>query len=423
MNNDVDKKNSLNNSNSFENKMKKAKSKSKNISDNNKLLNQIIRSHSKKNRNFFEKFKIYRTNLIKKYAFNSSKNINYNVINSNNNNIKVFNKNNDRLSHKKNFNNRENKIKNYNMNNQINLKNPLIIKVDLTKLEQNNNKSHNLINHKKAQNEPFKSYAFVEYPNKEHRDSMEDYHSFQNLSFDNYIFYYFSIFDGHNGSQISLYLKNNFHIILLSQLKKIEFNKASDINKEKIISALKISFNQIDKDIINNKNIKNDIGSTGTVLLLYREPYDIDKINIICCNVGDSSGYIVNKEKMYKITEEHNCKNINEVERIKKSGGLIFRNRVFGALIITRSFGNKDMKQYGVISTPYCFHSLINKNDLYAIVCSDGVWNVCTEDEIYQLSKEYLSSENLSKKIVKLSIDKGTTDNVSCLVIKLNIAN
>ena len=42
---------------------------------------------------------------------------------------------------------------------------------------------------------------------------------------------------------------------------------------------------------------------------------------------------------------------------------------------------------------------------------------------IYQLSKEYLSSENLSKKIVKLSIDKGTTDNVSCLVIKLNIAN
>ena len=81
------------------------------------------------------------------------------------------------------------------------------------------------------------------------------------------------------------------------------------------------------------------------------------------------------------------------------------------------------MKQYGVISTPYCFHSLINKNDLYAIVCSDGVWNVCTEDEIYQLSKEYLSSENLSKKIVKLSIDKGTTDNVSCLVIKLNIAN
>ena len=48
MNNDVDKKNSLNNSNSFENKMKKAKSKSKNISDNNKLLNQIIRSHSKK---------------------------------------------------------------------------------------------------------------------------------------------------------------------------------------------------------------------------------------------------------------------------------------------------------------------------------------------------------------------------------------
>ena len=88
--------------------------------------------------------------------------------------------------------------------------------------------------------------------------------------------------------------------------------------------------------------------------------------------------------------------------------------------MLTRSFGDKEMKKYGVSSIPYCFSSLINENDLYIIIGSDGVWDAISNEDLLKFSKEKISSEDFAKKIVMLSIDRGTTDNTSCLVLKLN---
>ena len=106
--------------------------------------------------------------------------------------------------------------------------------------------------------------------------------------------------------------------------------------------------------------------------------------------------------------------------RIKKEGGVVFQGRVFGTLILTRSLGDKEMKQYGVIAKPYCFSSLINENDLYVIIGSDGVWDALPNETLFELSKEKMSTDDFAKKIVMLSIDRGSTDNITCLVIKLN---
>ena len=176
----------------------------------------------------------------------------------------------------------------------------------------------------------------------------------------------------------------------------------------------------MDKNIIDNKNIKDDIGSTATIIFLYKDPFDNSKKIIVCANIGDSKGVLINKETINQITKSHICSDINEVERIKKKGGVVFRGRVFGSLMLTRSFGDKEMKKYGVISIPYCSSSLINENDLYIIIGSDGVWDTISNEDLFKFSKEKISSEDFAKKIVMLSIDRGTTDNVSCLVLKLN---
>ena len=268
--------------------------------------------------------------------------------------------------------------------------------------------------------ELFKSYAFEENPNKECRETMEDFHNFQDLSFNNFICYYFSIFDGHSGKEVSLYLKENFHKILLNELQLISFNEDHKLNNEKILSAVKNSFEEIDKIIINNNDINDEIGSTGTIILLYRDPYNTSKKEIICANVGDSKGFILNKENINQITKDHNCNDVNEVGRIKKKGGMVFQGRVFGTLMLTRSLGDKEMKQYGVLSTPSLFSSIINENDLFAIMGSDGVWDVLNNEDLFKLSKEKMTCEEFAEKIVKESIDKGTTDNVTIGVIKLN---
>lgn len=396
------------------------------------MINQITQQINKEQKLYSNKKNININNCMKKKDICDNllikKNLNNNINNSNiNKNIKnIRKKSNIILKRNSNLVNENNKRKTY------------LIKIDLTKIDKNNNYNlpnkpindyekniYNNNNHEKDltknKNEPLKSYAFVEYPNKKHREFMEDFHDFKNLSFDNFIIYYFSIFDGHNGKDVSFYLKNNFHAILSTELKKLVFSEESQLNKEKIISSINKSFEIIDTNIINDKSIKDNVGSTGTIILLYRDINNFSQINLICANIGDSKGFLVTNENISQMTKDHNCDDKSEVERIKKHEGLVFRGRVFGSLIITRSFGDKEMKSYGVISTPHVFVKAINKNDLYAIICSDGVWDVCSKEDILELSKNNISSEELSKQIVKLAIEKGSSDNISCLVIKLNI--
>ena len=176
----------------------------------------------------------------------------------------------------------------------------------------------------------------------------------------------------------------------------------------------------MDKKIINNKSIKDDIGSTGTIILLYRDPYNLSQKVLISANVGDSKGFLLTKENITQITKDHLCNDINEVERIKKRGGVVFQGRVFGSLMLTRSFGDKEMKQYGILGEPYIYSCFLGEKDLYVIVASDGVWDVISSEDLFNMSnKEKISSEELAKNIVKTAIDKGTNDNVTCLIVKL----
>ena len=230
---------------------------------------------------------------------------------------------------------------------------------------------------------------------------MEDYHCIkQNLLKNNSnIYSYFSIFDGHSGNEIALFLSKFLHKILSKQLSNLHIN-INDIQNynDKIISIIKKTFEIADEEIINNLNYNKDVGSTGTIIL----------------------GYILTKNNFIQITKDHKCNDPKEVERIKKNGGIVFNNRIFGTLMLTRSFGDKEMKKYGVISTPECFCHKIKDEDLYIVIASDGVWDAVSEEEIMQMSGEKYSSDEFSKKIVKLAIEKGTRDNISCIVIKLN---
>ena len=94
--------------------------------------------------------------------------------------------------------------------------------------------------------------------------------------------------------------------------------------------------------------------------------------------------------------------------------------------MLTRSFGDKELKKHGVISEPDFFVKKINEEDKFIIIASDGVWDTVKENDILEFENKSkngdlpLSSDEFSKKIVKLAVDKGTVDNVSCIVIKLN---
>ena len=263
----------------------------------------------------------------------------------------------------------------------------------------------------------FVSYSYCENPNLEHRKEMEDFHFIKALLNRKLNCSYFGLFDGHSGKEVGIYLMENLHKILSQELKNNNVE-----NSENMQNAIKNTFEKIDKEI-NSQNFKNETGSTGTVLLLYRDNNSKTGKSLICANVGDSKAYLINKKEMKIITKDHKCCDANEVKRIRDTGGIVFRERVFGTLMLTRSFGDKEMKKYGVLSTPDIFCHNIEDDDLFVIIASDGVWDVVEEEEIFKLSQEKISSSDFSKKIIQLAKDRDTHDNISCIVVKLNKNN
>ena len=264
------------------------------------------------------------------------------------------------------------------------------------------------INNKKSgtsmiqnQNTPFKSFSYQEDKNLKYRQAMEDIGiMIPDLTTD-YKVSLFGIFDGHGGNDVVKFVKDR-----LPQLIKNNLNDLCPVEL-----AFKKSFEKVDQEL---KFFDSEyIGTTATIILFKDN-------KIYCANVGDSKAYILYDNTYKQISSDHKCSVEEEAERIKKCGGKISKNRVMGQLILTRTLGDLYVKQYGVINTPDISVIDISPNLKYVILASDGVWDVIDLDTLVNMSKEGKPVGEFCSDIVKLSISKGTKDNVSCIVISFN---
>ena len=342
-------------------------------------------------------------------------------------------------------------LKSANLNNQVSenyIKNkfgPKLLKNNISKKSlnnslkesKNNNSSIKLsedIKQLKPKSKCFISYAYIDYPNLEHRKEMEDFHCIKQALGKRPNLSYFAIFDGHGGKDVASFLSINLHHFLIDEINSINFGTNDEENISNIIESIKSAFMKIDQNILANKNFTNDVGSTATLIFIYYNNLNeniLDNNNdngnknvertLICANIGDSNGYLITKSNISQITKPHKCEVASEIQRIKDTGGIVFQGRIFGKLILTRTLGDKEMKKYGVIPVPDFYTKKIEKDDLFVIIASDGIWDVINEEEIYKMGNEKeLSSEIFSKKIMDLAKERDTRDNSSCIVIKLN---
>ena len=253
-----------------------------------------------------------------------------------------------------------------------------------------------------------KDYFSREEMNSKIKEEMEDYilvkHPFLNIEKHNLSL--FCIFDGHGGDFVAKYLKENFASNLHKNIK-INFS----LNFRNILKA---SIESIDKEFEKFREAEN-CGSTGTIVVL-------DNNFIYCANVGDSKCfYINNKNNAFQLTEDHNCSNQKEREELKKKGIMIFQNRVFGSLSLTRTFGDTELKKDGIECNPYIKKILVDKEEVkYIIIASDGICDVVSKEKLEEFSKELKSgtSEELCNNLVDYAMNNGSNDNISCIVLR-----
>jgi protein phosphatase 1L len=251
----------------------------------------------------------------------------------------------------------------------------------------------------------FRSFSYQEDKNLKYRQSMEDIGVMLPDFIPEKKYSLFGIFDGHGGNDVVKYIKNRLPEIIKTNLTK-------NNNYDSIENNLTSSFHKIDEEL--KFYDSEHTGSTATILLFQ------DNI-VYCANVGDSTAFIVYDNFIKKISIDHKCTDPKEEERILLSGGKITKNRVMGQLVLSRCLGDLYCKKYGVSNIPDISVNKLEGNVKYVVVASDGVWDVVKENELLQLSKNRKNAEGFCKDLVKLSIDKDTKDNVSCIVISFDV--
>ena len=253
-----------------------------------------------------------------------------------------------------------------------------------------------------------KDYYIREEINSKIKEEMEDYtlvkHPFLNIEKHNLSL--FCIFDGHGGDFVSKYLKENFASNLH---KNIKINYSLNFR-----NILKTSIESIDKDLEKLKEAEN-CGSTGTIVVL-------DNNSVYCANVGDSKCFYINKKNnAFQLTEDHNCSNQKEKEELKKKGIIIFQNRVFGSLSLTRTFGDTQLKKDGIECNPYIKKIFLDRDEVkYIIIASDGIWDAVNKEKLMEIYKEVENgtSKEFCNKLVDFAMNNGSNDNISCIVLR-----
>mmetsp|Transcript_29062 Transcript_29062/g.38717 ORF Transcript_29062/g.38717 Transcript_29062/m.38717 type:complete len:146 (+) Transcript_29062:1113-1550(+) len=111
---------------------------------------------------------------------------------------------------------------------------------------------------------------------------------------------------------------------------------------------------------------------------------------LFCVNAGDCRAVLCRSGKAVNMSLDHKSSRKSEVRRVKMLGGYVYHGRVFGRLMITRSFGDfefkikldMNMKAHEVnyiSSAPEIRYTKVNfETDRFLLMASDGLFDKMT---------------------------------------------
>ena len=258
--------------------------------------------------------------------------------------------------------------------------------------------------------------SYKENQNVPYKSSMEDKGTFTMYMNSNTNNHLITLFDGHGGSSISSYLQHNFATTFKSKL----------LQHTSIPKALFNTFISIDKQIHQLELV--NMGSTGTAVYITKE----NNVNVLyCANIGDTRCMLISPTHIERLSCDHRADEPKEKQRIENSGGFVVNGRVNGRLMLSRAFGDFEMKNFGVKAEPHIsrkeIHSNMEGSNLFMVLACDGIWDVLSEKDVQHIIKYEINKNNnhnniterMSNTILNSAIANGAWDNLSLFVVKL----
>lgn len=241
----------------------------------------------------------------------------------------------------------------------------------------------------------------------------------------------FGIFDGHGGHEVAAHATRVLPGLLAGRLN--EGLSPAD--------ALRTSFLQLDRELRGVTSIKRNshpfdrVGSTAVTVLVMREE---DGLRLFCANIGDSRAVLCRGTDAVDLSRDQKPQDPEERRRIEAAGGRVEMLgpcwRIDSGLNLSRALGDFSYKsntslapeQQKVIAVPEVKEILLTKKDRFAVMGSDGVFDVLSSAALVEhlLSAQRRGEPWPEALETALSRSLPGGDNVSlCLVEFLDHSN
>ncbi|GAA0138656.1 protein phosphatase [Lithospermum erythrorhizon] len=222
---------------------------------------------------------------------------------------------------------------------------------------------------------------------------------------------FFGVFDGHGGAKAAEYAAENLGRNIVDEVAKK--------GEEGIEEAVKEGYLTTDEEFL-----KEDVnGGTCCVTVLIRQG------DLVVSNAGDCRAVMCRGGVAEALTVDHRPSRGDEKERIQNNGGYVdcCRGvwRIQGSLAVSRGIGDRHLKKW-VIAEPETRRLKISEECEFLILASDGLWDKVDNQEAVDVVRPFFvgatNPDSLSacKKLVELSSSRGSSDDTSVVVIRLD---
>ena len=174
-------------------------------------------------------------------------------------------------------------------------------------------------------------------------------------------------------------------------------------SKENAINWLRNTVNEINNKIFEYSNEHIESKGLGTTLVIAIKTEDY----ILYGNIGDSSGFVIKNQILHKVTKDHTY--VNMLLNSGKITEEAAKNHPSRNLL-TRALGANNPIEIDIFD--------IDTSVKGIFLCSDGLTNMLTFEQIEKTLNSNLSIEEVVIKLIKKANSRGGTDNISIAYLK-----
>ncbi|RDX85500.1 putative protein phosphatase 2C 25, partial [Mucuna pruriens] len=252
--------------------------------------------------------------------------------------------------------------------------------------------------------------GFSVYCKRGRREYMEDRYTARDNLRGEHKLAFFGIFDGHGGAKAAEFAATN--------LEKNVLDEVMVRDEDDVKEAVKRGYLNTDSDFL-----KEDLhGGSCCVTALIRNG------NLVVSNAGDCRAVISRGGVAEALTSDHRPSREDERDRIENLNGYVDLCRgvwrIQGSLAVSRGIGDRHLKQWVTAEPETKVLKIEPEHDLL-ILASDGLWDKVSNQEAVDIARSFLAGNNKSqpllacKKLVDLSVSRGSMDDTSVMLIKL----